>query len=97
MLMKYSSVFDIGTSSMRNGMIDNPRCTARSTSLFICGESFAFAEYTRTITRLALMASTMAPPQSTPGRMSRGAIQQRMPLFSSVAQTASAVGLSSDE
>ena len=42
--MKYWSVDDIGTSSIRNGMMDRLRFTARSTSRFICGESFAFAE-----------------------------------------------------
>ena len=42
-LMDYSSVVDIGTSSIRKGMKDSPWFTARSTSRFICGESFAFA------------------------------------------------------
>jgi hypothetical protein len=40
------------------------------------------------------MASRIAPAQLTPGWMSRGAIQQVMPLDSSPAQILSATGLS---
>jgi len=43
------------------------------------------------------MAWMIDSPQSAPGRMSRGAIQQRTPLFSIVAHIASAMGLSFDE
>jgi hypothetical protein len=48
------------------------------------------------MTRAFSIASMIASLQSEPGRMSRGAIQARMPRASSAAQTASAVGLSSD-
>ena len=82
---------------MRSGMIATPLCTARSTSRLICGDLFAAAEKTSTMTLLAPMASTIAAPQSRPGRMSRGAIQQRTPWRSSVAHTASATGLSAVE
>jgi hypothetical protein len=39
----------------------------------------------------------IAAGHSSPGRMSRGAIQQRTPRDSSTAQAASAMGLSFDE
>ena len=74
-----------------------PRLIARSTSRFIWGETLAFLEKTSTKTRDSLIASMIDSPQSALGNMSRGAIQQRMPLLSSVAQVASAVGLSLEE
>jgi hypothetical protein len=96
-LRKYSSDRSGTTSSMRSGMIAVPLCTARSTSRLICCDSLACAENTNTNTRDAWIAEMIDSPQSAPGAMSRGAIQQRIPLASSVAQTASPTGLSFDE
>jgi hypothetical protein len=79
---------------MRIGTIVTPWLAANSTSRAIWPDVFAWSEKTRTITRLAWMASTMAAPQLDPGGTSRGATQQRIPLASKVAQTASATGLS---
>ena len=96
-LMKYSSDLVGATSSIRNGMTASPRLTARSTSRLICGEALALEENTSTKTRAWPRASTIDSPQSAPGRMSRGAIQQRTPADSRMAQAASAVSLSFDE
>jgi len=60
-------------------------------------ERFNRSEYTSTSALEPAMASMIASLQSAPGRTSRGAIQQRRPFASSVAQRASAVGLSFDE
>ena len=49
------------------------------------------------MSRLSRNALTSAAAYSSPGTTSLGAIQQRMPRDSSVAHTASAVGLSFDE
>ena len=92
--MKYSRDLPGSTSSMRKGRMATPRLTARSTSLRICGEALALAVKTSTIIRHCSMASMMASPHSMLGITSRGAIQQRMPFDSSMAQTASAVALS---
>ena len=43
------------------------------------------------------IARVISPAKESPGCTSRGAIQQRIPMFSSAAQTASATGLSSEE
>ena len=80
---------------MRTGMIEMPLSTTRSISRRICGDEFARDEKIRTITRHWSSASMMEAPQSEPGRMSRGAIQQRMPDDSSAAHAASATALSS--
>ena len=87
--MKYSSALPGMTSSIRKGRIATPWLTARSTSLRICGESFAAAVKTSTMMRDCSMASIM----HSPGITSRGAIQHRIPLDSSMTQTASAVVL----
>ena len=84
-------------SSIRTGMTTSPLLTARSTSRLICGDPLACEEKTSSITRAWSIASINAEPHSIPGRMSRGAIQQRMPRDSSFAQTASAYGLSRAE
>ena len=81
---------------MRSGITASPRLTARSTSRRICCELLAFEENTSTKTRAALSASTIDSPQSAPGRISRGAIQQRIPFASRTAQAASAMCLSCD-
>ena len=78
-------------------MIETPLETARSTSRLICFDEFALAEKMSTMTFAPLIASMMAAPQSRPGTMSRGAIQQESPRCSSPAQTASATGLSAVE
>jgi hypothetical protein len=67
---------------------------ARLTLRLTCCDSLAREEKTSTITRLSAMARAFASSQSAPGATSRGAIQQRMPLDSSAAQTASATALS---
>ena len=79
---------------MRKGIMGMPVSTARSISRLIWGEVLEWAENTRTMVPDPSMPSTMASPQSVPGRISRGAIQQRMPLASREATMASAVGLS---
>ena len=78
-------------------MIGTPPLTARSTSRRICLELLALDEKISTMARHWSMALTMAAPHSSPGVMSRGAIQHRMPACSSVAQVASAVALSTCE
>ena len=65
--------------------------------VFEIRDSFACAEKIRTSARAPWMASTIALLQSCPTRMSRGAIQQRIPCRSSTAQVASAVVLSPPE
>ena len=81
-------------SSIRNGTMRTFFATARSTSRRICGDSLACPEKIRTITSALEIASTIAPPQSVPAMMSRGAIQQRSPLASSPRHTLSATSLS---
>ena len=83
--MKYPNDWLGATFSSRSGMIVMPALTARSTSSRTCGESFADAENTSTISRLEAMAAAIAPPHSSPARMSRGATQQRTPAASSFA------------
>jgi hypothetical protein len=95
--MKYSRDFDGRTFSIRIGIIGIFRLTARSISRSTCGDLFAWSENTKTITRAQLIASMIDPPQLIPGRMSRGATQQRIPLCSNTAQVASAVSLSLEE
>jgi hypothetical protein len=63
----------------------------------ICGDSFACCEKISTSTLAPVIAVTIDLPQSIPGTMSRGSIQQRMPACSSVAQAASAAALSGCE
>jgi hypothetical protein len=92
--MKYASDLVGAACSIRIGIIVTPSPTARSTSRRTWRDSFVFDEKISTITRALLMASMMASPHSAPGEMSRGAIQQRMPAASSVAQAASAADLS---
>ena len=95
--MKYSSEAVGVTSSSRTGITGRPWFTARSTSRLICGEVLALADSRSTKIFASAIACTIAAPHSWPGRMSRGAIQQRMPCASSTAQVASAAGLSFDE
>ena len=85
------------TFSTRNGTIIRSMDTARSTSRRTCGDAFALVEKSTTNTRQAFSASTICWPYSEPAGMSRGAIQQRIPCFSSPARTASAVSLSAAE
>ena len=85
------------TSSMRNGMMGMAAEIPRSTSRITCGERFECIEKISSSTRLSRIAWTIALAQLAPGKTSRGAIQQRTPLASRVAQAASAVVLSSDE
>src|SRR6266403_2137608 len=75
------------------------RCelAASCTSRRICAEVFECAEKISTITLLYSIARVISPAKESPGCTSRGAIQQRIPMFSSAAQTASATGLSSEE
>ena len=75
-------------------MMGSPLLNALSTSLATCWERFVCVENTRTRRRLLLKASMSALRYGSPGRMSRGAIQQRIFFSSSVAQMASAVALS---
>jgi hypothetical protein len=70
---------------------------ARSTSRRTWGESFAWAEKIRTMSWQESMPLMMAAPHSLPGRMSRGAIQQRRRRASRTAQAASAQRLSAVE
>ncbi len=92
--MKYSSDWVGVMFSIRSGTIGMPLLTARSTSRPTCGDWLAWDEKTRTMTRDWWIASTIEAPYSAPGMTSRGAIQQRIPSDSSIAQAASAVGLS---
>ena len=85
------------TSSTLNGTMVLSRDTARSTSRRTWGDALAPVEKTTTNTRQAFNASTICWPYSEPAGMSRGAIQQRIPCFSSPARTASAVSLSAAE
>src|SRR4029077_12690300 len=75
------------------------RCelAASCTSRRICSEVFECAEKISTITLLRWMARVISPANERPGCTSRGAIQQRIAVFSSAAQTASATGFFSDE
>jgi hypothetical protein len=82
---------------MRIGTRGMPLLIARSTSRSICGEVLQWPENTRTMTREAAIAARIELAQVVPGKMSRGAIQHRMPFCSSIAQVASAIGLSLDE
>ena len=93
-LIKYSSALLGSTSSIRSGMMGIPLLTARSTSRFICGDALECPEKTSTITFEPEIASMMHSLHSLPGGISRGAIQQRIPAASRVAQAASAVVLS---
>src|SRR5947209_11006352 len=68
-------------------------CTSRRT----CSEVFECAEKISTITLLRWIARVISPANERPGCTSRGAIQQRSALFSSAAQTASAIVLSCEE
>jgi len=63
----------------------------------ICLDLFALVEKSNNNTREVRIALTIDSPQSAPGVISRGAIQQRTPFVSNIAQTASAAGLSSVE
>ena len=81
--------------STRKGMTMTLCLTAAVTSLRTCFEVFDRPEKMRTITRANSIASIMLSPHSRPGKISRGAIQHRIPDCSSRAQTASAAGLSS--
>jgi len=74
-----------------------PEFAACPTSLWTWGDWLAWRLKTRRIIRASRIASTMEAAQSCPGLISRGAIQQRIPLDSSTAQVASAAGLSFDE
>jgi hypothetical protein len=94
MLMENFSDLEGTTSSTRMGMTVRPLSMARLTSRLIWCESLALLEKTSTMMGQASMASTIDSVQSEPNATSRGAIQQRMPLASRMAQTASAVILS---
>jgi hypothetical protein len=83
--------------SIRRGTIVTPPSAAISTSRLICLDLFALVEKTNNNTRDDRIPLTIDSPQSAPGMISRGAIQQRTSLFSNIAQTASAAGLSSVE
>src|SRR5689334_18993650 len=75
------------------------RCelAASCTSLKTCSDAFEWVEKIKTKTLLCWMARVISPAKERPGWTSRGAIQHRIPLFSSALQTASAIGLSCDE
>ena len=85
---------DRSPAAMRNVTTWTPLATARSTSRSTCSDTFAFGENSSTITRESSIPSMMADPHVIPGRMSRGAIQQRTRLDSRAAQAASATTLS---
>ena len=80
-------------TAKRRGAIDrterDPERACRDVDLVVVATPVA--------TIAPLIASMIAAPQSSPGRMSRGAIQQESPRCSSPAQTASATGLSAVE
>ncbi len=67
---------------------------ASSISRRTCRLSFELAEKISTITLALSMASMIASAHSPPAGTSRGAIQQRMPAASKMAQAASAAVLS---
>ena len=79
------------TSSIRNGRMGMPLSTASPTSRITCCDRFEPSDRTRTNTRLASIASIRAPAQVWPAGTSRGAIQQRTPRVSRLAQIASAM------
>ena len=89
--MKYASDSVGATSSIRMVTIGTLLLTARWTSRRICGEAFALDEKISTSARAWSMPRMMAAPHSTPGVMSRGAIQHLMPRASSPAQAVSAM------
>src|SRR5690242_9011097 len=66
------------------------KCNSRETS----SDELECAEKISTITLLCEMAFAMAVGQFSPGATSLGAIQQRRPALSRLAQIASATGLS---
>ncbi len=81
-------------STFLNGMMTSLLSRASMSSRPTSSEEFELEEKTSTMTRLFEMALEMAAGQSSPGAMSRGAIQQRMPADSIFAQIPSAMGLS---
>ena len=78
----------------RKGTITTPQRTALLISRRTCLDSLAKSVKIRTMTFDCSIASMIEPAQSAPGRMSRGAYQQRQLSCSSRAQTASATALS---
>ena len=81
---------DGSTSSTRQGRTCVSLSAASTSSRLTWGERFDSFEKISTITVEAWIASTMAPAQVWPLRMSRGAIQQLRPWPSSASSTTSA-------
>ena len=84
-------------SSTRNPTIVTSSRTARSSSRRTCSDVSDAAEKTTTITRLRLIASTIASRRLIPGMTSRGAIHTRMPVARCSRHTTSATAVSFSE